>query len=133
MEDLKFYSNINFSHFRTFINVRLSNGKILTDFYVKNRDMQQFLNYTSSHLDHTKRSIVFSQALRFSRICSEKSDFLKHLEKMKSRFLFREYHKDLIEVEMKKVYAKNRNTKRSKSLKAVPFVMTHHPKQKSIN
>ena len=40
----------------------------------------QFLHYTSSHSDHTKRSIVFSQVLRVTRICSKKSDLLKHLQ-----------------------------------------------------
>ena len=88
-----------------------------------------------SHPDHTEHSIVFSQALRVSRIFSKKSDFLKHLEKMKSRFLVRGYPKDLIESEMKKVKftLKIRNTKTGKSLKAVPFVTTYHPKPKSMN
>ena len=54
---------------------------------------------------------------------------------MKSWFLVRGYPKDLIETEMKIVRftLKSRNTKRSKSLKAVPFVMTDHPKLKSMN
>ena len=49
---------------------------------------------------------------------------------MKSWFLVREYSKDLIEAEMKKVKlsSKNRNTKRDKSLKVVTFVMTYYPK-----
>ena len=44
------------------------------------------------------------------------------------------YPKNLIESEMKKVKfaSKNRNTKRGKSLKVVPFVMTYHPKLKSM-
>ena len=71
--------------------------------YVNPTDRHQFLHYTSSHPDHTKRSIVFSQVQRVSRICSEKADFLKHLEKMKSWFLVGGYPKDLIESEMKKV------------------------------
>ena len=137
-----FETNIKFSHevnkesIRFLdLNVRLSDGNISTDLYVKPTDRHQFLHYTSSHPDHTKRSIVFSQVLRVSRICSEKSDFLKHLEKMKSWFLDRGYPEDLIESEMKKVKfaSKNRNTKRGKSLKAVPFVMTYHPKLKSMN
>ena len=43
-------------------------------------------------------------------------------------------NKDVIEAEMEKVKftSKNRNTKRDKSLKAVPFVMSYHPKFKSI-
>ena len=45
------------------------------------------------------------------------------------------YPKDLIESEMKKVTltSKNRDTKRVKSLKVVPFVMTYQPKFKSIS
>ena len=53
---------------------------------------------------------------------------------MKSWFFVKGYPKDLLESEMKKVKftSKNRNTKRGKSLKAVPFVMTYHPKRKSM-
>ena len=89
---------------------------------------------TDTNFSTMQRSIVFSQVLRVSRICSEKSDFLKHLEKMKSWFSVRGYPEDLIESEMKKVKlaSKNKNTKRGKSLKAVPFVMTYHPKLKSM-
>ena len=72
--------------------------------YLKHTDKHQFLRYTSSHPDHTKNSKVSSQALMVSRICFEKSDFLKNLEKMNyfSWFLVREYQLDLIETEMKK-------------------------------
>ena len=68
------------------LSVMLSNGKLPTDLYIKSTDRHQFLHYTSSHPDHTKRSIIYSQALRISRIWSNKSDFLKHLENMKSWF-----------------------------------------------
>ena len=87
LEDLNnFDPNIKFSHevnkesiHFLDLNIRLSDGNISRDLYVKPTDRHQFLHYTSPHPDHTKRSIVFSQALRVSRICSEKSDFLKHL------------------------------------------------------
>ena len=137
LEDLNnFHPNIKFSNEVNKesidyldLYVRLSDDNISTDLYVKPTDRHQFLHYTSSHPDHTKRSIVFSQALRVSRIC-----FLKHLEKIKSWFSVRGYPEYLIESEMKKVKfaSKNRNTKRGKSLKAVPFVMTYHPKLKSM-
>ena len=108
----------------------MSDGKNSTDLYVKLTDKHHFLHYTSSHPDHTKRSIVFSQALRISRICSKKSDFLEHLKKMKSWFSVRGYPKDLIEAEIKKVklMSKTTNAKGDKSLTAIPFVMTYHPK-----
>ena len=79
--------------------------------------------------------MTLSKWLRVSRICSEKSDFLKQLEKMKSWFLVGGYPKVLIEAEMKKVKStsKYKNTKRDKSLKVVPFVMTYYPKLRSMN
>ena len=142
MEDLNnFHPNIKFSHevnkeniHFLDLNIRLSDGNISTDLYVKPTDRHQLLHYTSSHPDHTKCSVVFSQALRVNWICSEKFDFLKHLEKIKSWFSARGYPRYIIESEMKKVKfsSKNRNTKKGKSLKTVPFFMTHHPKLKSM-
>ena len=124
LEDLNFFHpKIKFSHevneesiHLLDLNIRLSDGNILTDLYVKPTNRHQFLHYTSSHPSHIKRSIVFSQVLRVSRICSKKSVFLKYLEKMKSWFLVRGYPEDLIESEMKKIKfaSKNRNTKRGK-------------------
>ena len=133
--NIKFFHEVNKESIQFLdLNIRLSDGNISTNLYVKPTDRHQILHYTSFHPDHTKRSIVFSQALRVSRICSEKSDFLKHLEKRKSWFSVRWYSEDLVESEMEKVKfaSKNRNIKRGKSLKAVPFVMTYHPKLKSI-
>ena len=69
-------------HYFLDLNVSLLDGNISTDWYVKPTDRHQFLHYASSHSDHTKCSIVFSQVLRVSRICSEKTDFLKYFEKM---------------------------------------------------
>ena len=42
------------------LTVKLKQGKIETDLYVKSTDRHQYLHYTSSHPEHTKRSIVFS-------------------------------------------------------------------------
>ena len=68
------------------LKVKLLNDKTTTDLFVKSTDRHQFLHYTSSHPEHTRRSIVFSQALRISRICSYESDFVRHLGNMKSWF-----------------------------------------------
>ena len=90
LEDLNnFHPSIKFSHevnkesiHFLDLSIRFSYGNILTDLYVKPTDIHQFLHYTLSHPDHTKCSIVFSKALRVSRICSKKSDFLKRREVM---------------------------------------------------
>ena len=116
------------------LNVMLSNGKLSTDLYIKSTDRHQFLHYTSSHPDHAKRSIIYSQALRISRICSNKSDFFKHLENMKSWFEGRSYPKKLIEEEIKRVrfIGKGNVTRQKDTAKGVPFVLTYHPLLKSM-
>ena len=49
----------------------------------------------SSHPNHTKRSIVYSQALTVNMICSRECDFQKHISEMKTWFLRRSYPKNL--------------------------------------
>ena len=80
LKDLNcFHRNIKFSHevnkksiqFLD-LNIRLSDGNVSIDLYVKPTGRHQFIHHTSSRPDHTKHSIVFSQELRVSRICSEK-------------------------------------------------------------
>ena len=66
------------------LKVKLNEGKISTDLYIKSTDRHQYLHFTSSHPNHTKRSIVYSQGLRIKKICFEKEDFLKHMREMKS-------------------------------------------------
>ena len=116
------------------LKVRLSNGDLSTDLYIKTTDRHQLLHYTSSHPDHTKRPIIYSQVLRISKICSNKSDLLKHLEIMKSWFEVRGYTDKLIGQEMKKVkFFKNGNVVRQQDpRKGVPFVLTYYPLFKSM-
>ena len=85
------------------LKVSLSNGDLSIDLHIKSTDRHQFLHYTLSHPDHTKHTIIYSQALRINRICSNKSDFLKHLGSIKSWFKVRGCPNKLIEEEMEKV------------------------------
>ena len=69
----------------------------------KSTDKYQYPQYTSSHLEHTKRSVVFGESLRVSRICSQAEDFRKHTTEMRYSFYKRGYPKGLVEKEMGKV------------------------------
>ena len=92
MEDLNNHQpNIKFTY--TFskkcvpfldLDVQLSGGELTTNLHIKTTDRHQYLHFTSSHPNHTKRSIVYSQALRVSRICSMEYDFRKHISEMKT-------------------------------------------------
>ena len=56
-------------------------SSITTDLYVKPTDTHQYLQATSCHHNHTKRSIPHSQALRIFRICSNiKTATLRYTE-----------------------------------------------------
>ena len=55
---------------------KLSN-RLITDVYIKPTDTHQYLYASCCHVFHSKKSIPFSQALRFNRICSENSFFDK--------------------------------------------------------
>ena len=89
---------------------------------------------TIHHLIQIIRSIVFSQVLRFSRICSGKSDISNILRKWSHGFQSGGILRILLNLRSKKgkFSSKNRNNKRSNSFKVVPFVMTYHPKLKSM-
>ena len=94
MEDLnKFEPYLKFTHEFSKeslpfldLKVKLLEGKIKTDLYIKETDRHQYLHYSSSYPSHTKRSIVFSQTLRMKRICSKEEDFKTHIGEMKSWF-----------------------------------------------
>ena len=81
-------SHENFFSFLDF-NVSLKNGSITTDLHTKSTDSHQYLHCSSSHPDHIKNSIIYSQTLRLSNICTYEEDFDKHALNMKSWFLER--------------------------------------------
>ena len=55
--------------------ITVSDQKLKTTLHIKPTDRLQYLHYAYSHPEHTKRSAVFSQTLRISRLCSEENDF----------------------------------------------------------
>ena len=54
------------------VNIKLIDGKLKTDLFVKPTDTRQFLDLTSCHPYDCKKGIPYSQALRLNRICSDK-------------------------------------------------------------
>ena len=137
----KFHPNIKFTHeFSeenvTFLdlNVKLSNGSISTGLHIKPTDRHQYLHFSSAHPDHTKSSIIYSQALRVSRVCSFEEDYINHTKEMKSWLLKLGYPEWLINREMGKVRHSNLNRNRKIPIKSqgVPLVVTYHPLLKSF-
>ena len=109
------------------LDVALYNGRLENTVHVKPTDRHQYLHYSSSHPEHTKRSIVLSQTLGVSRACSRKKDFRDHCLQMRSWFLKRKYPEKLMDNEMKKVRFFPANLQNKKREKGVPFAVTYHP------
>ena len=58
--------NINFLH----VNISLVDGELMAGLFVKSTDTHQFLITISYHPYHCKKGILFSQALKLNRVCS---------------------------------------------------------------
>ena len=95
LKDLnEFHPNLKFTYEKSkekiiFLDllIKLTHGKIVTDFYCKPTDLQ----YDSCHAEHIKRSIIFSQILRLKKICSQQSDLDSHVKEHKNWFSKRGY------------------------------------------
>ena len=136
----RYHPNINFTHEPNKecikfldLTVSLLDNKMSTDLYIKPTDRHQYLHYSSSHPDHTKKSIVYSQTLRLNRICSVEADFVRDKKEMKSWFLKRGYPENITNGEIKKVkFKKQVFSSRGVVTKGVPLVITYHPLLKSL-
>ena len=99
----------------------------------KSTDCHQYRHCSSSHPDHIKNSILYSQTLRLSHICTYEEDFDKDALNMKSRFLERGYSKQMVDSQMGKVKFSRRLKAGSKQAGCgVPFIITYLPKLKKI-
>ena len=96
--------------------MRLKDGKIANDLHVK--PTNQYLHFSSVHPNHSKRSVVFSQILLMSRLCSNESYSGQNKKTMKLWFIKREYPEKLIDPEIRTVKFNigetNRNNKSKK-------------------
>ena len=99
---------------------------MVTDLCFKETDRHQYLHYQSSHPEHIKKSIVYSQALRLKRNCTFEKDFNRHLVNLKEWFLPRGYPEKVVEKQIKRVNFGKRGKTREDSTKGVPFVVTFH-------
>ena len=104
--------------------------------YVKPTDRHQYLHYLSAHAYLTKKSVVFRQALRISRLCSSENDFENHKKQMKSWVRKKEYPEDLISSEISKVKFSNLRLKsddENHNMKGIPLVVTYDTLLKSLS
>ena len=117
------------------LSVSLYKGNLYTDLHIKAADCHQYLEHTSSHPQHTKKSIIHSQTLRLSRLCSFEQEFEGHKRNLRLWFFKRRYQEEITDKEMSKVkfnFSKKINPK-EKEEKGVPLVVTYHPSLNCIS
>ena len=114
------------------LKVKLNEGKIRTYLYIKSTDRYQYQHFISWHPNHTKRSIVYSQRLRVTRMCSEKEDILKHMREMKLWFLKWGYPENIVDEELGKVDFSESSRRTNKRDKGVWLVATYQPLLQNI-
>ena len=90
------------------------------------------LHYKSSHPDHIKNLISYSQAFSLSRICSSEKDYKGYIDQMKEWFLARDYPENIVNEQIKKVVFGKSQPSRKNSENDIPFVVTYHPKVKKL-
>ena len=99
-------------------------GKLHTTLYTKPTDRQSYLHHKSYHPSSCKRSIAYSQALRIRRICSELSEFEKHVKNLSSKLIDRGYKIETVEEQIEKARQTDRNSLLQPKI--------HHPTAKTI-
>ena len=79
-----------------YVAVMKKGNQLVTDLYAKPTDTREYLNASSCHVSNWKKSIPFSQALRFSRVCSENAFFDKRCNKLEVWLKERGYSDKLV-------------------------------------
>ena len=67
--------------------------KLRSKMYVKPTDRQNYLHSKSEHPNSTKKSIAYSQALRFSKICYNRSNLHNNCKWLLNTLTKRGYNK----------------------------------------
>lgn len=110
--------------------VKVKDGTLKTDLYVKPTDKHLYVNVQSSHPNNTKKAIPYGLGIRLKRICSENKDYLRHRKELKQQLRRRGYSSRYIEKQLVKVDKLERKdvlkykSRKEDKKKRVPLVLT---------
>jgi hypothetical protein len=136
---VKFTANLSYSKVE-FLNlvIKIENGKLKTDLFIKPSNLQLYLNYDSNHPEPCKTGLVYGQALRVIERCTDAEDASNHLENLKEKLTERKYPTDLIKNEISRAKTKDRKcqiykTKKKQTEDKVRLIFTHNLKNPPIH
>ena len=91
------------------VNIKLIDGELKTDLFVKPTDTHQFLDLTSCHPYHCKKGIPYSQAVRLNRICSDNETFDRRCNDLGKWLMERGYNEKMIKKQILRAREHSRN------------------------
>ena len=83
--------------------VKIENGHICTDFYIKPTDKQLYLNSLSNHPPNTKKGLAYGIGFRIRKICEKDEDYIRHRRNLKVLLRKRSYSGKSIESQLQKI------------------------------
>ena len=121
-----------------FLDIKLSindNG-LSTSVYYKPTDSHNYLLHSSSHPQHVKNAIPFSQFLRLRCLCSDDTDFNNKCEEMCQFFKKRGYPDSAVTTGKHRAQEIDRETtlqtSQNEETDRIPFTLTYHPQNLAI-
>ena len=84
-------------------------GELKADLFVKPTDTHQFLDPTSCHPYHCKKTRPYSQALRLNRICSDNETFDRRCNDLEKWLMERGYNEKMIRKQILSAREHSRN------------------------
>ena len=111
--------------------MKLEEGHIYTDLYIKPTDKQLYLNSSSCHPWNTKKGLAYRLGLRIKMIYEKTKDYQRHRADLKVQLRKRGYSSKLIETQLQKVdrlespQLLQYNAKKDTKVKRVPLVVTY--------
>ena len=115
-----------------------SEGKILTDLFVKDSDRVTYLMPQSCHPGHITRNIPFSLGYRLKRICTLESDFLKRWKELTIDLKSRGYKEQILKAAFNRLEKVTRSealvkANRKRGDNRIVFPITYDPRLPSIS
>ena len=100
--------------------------------YIKPTDAHQYLEFSSCHVYHSKKSIPYSQALRINRTCSENRFFDKRRNQLECWLKDRGYNEKVVRQQILKARKFTRKDlpnqdSKTKGRNKLVFNFTYHP------
>ena len=106
---VKFTANLSFNQVEFLdLLIKIENGKLKTELYMKPSNLQLYLNFNSNHPEPCKTGLVYGQALRIVERCSDTQDANQHLENFRIKLNERNYPEKLVKKEIARAKLKDR-------------------------